>query len=128
MDKVTDEICGDCRPIAEILDRIGDKWSLLLLDALGDRTMRFKDLHRALSGISQRMLTVTLRSLERDGLIVRRLYPTIPPKVEYSLSDQGRSLRSAVVPIMQWVAENRHALEAARHRFDACAGTEPAGL
>jgi DNA-binding HxlR family transcriptional regulator len=118
MAKVSEHFCGDCRPIAQILARVGDKWSILLLNVLGDETMRFKDLHRAVPGISQRMLTVTLRNLERDGLISRRIYPTIPPKVEYCLSERGRSLRCAIVPIAEWVTENREGIEEAQRRFD----------
>ena len=118
MAKVNDHLPSDCRPIAQILSRVGDKWSILLLNVLGDQTMRFKDLHRAMPGISQRMLTVTLRNLERDGLISRKVYPTIPPKVEYCLSDRGRSLRCAIVPIAEWVTVNREGIEEAQRRFD----------
>lgn len=119
MAKVNHHLPSDCRPIAQILSRVGDKWSILLLNVLGGETMRFKDLHRAVPGISQRMLTVTLRNLERDGLISRKVYPTIPPKVEYCLSDRGRSLRCAIVPIAQWVTDNREGIEEAQRRFDS---------
>lgn len=118
MADVNEHLSSDCRPIAQILARVGDKWSILLLNVLGDETMRFKDLHRAVPGISQRMLTVTLRNLERDGLVSRKVYPTIPPKVEYRLSERGRSLRCAIVPIAQWVTNNRQGIEEARRRFD----------
>jgi DNA-binding HxlR family transcriptional regulator len=118
MAKVNQHLPSDCRPIAQILSRVGDKWSILLLNVLGDETMRFKDLHRAVPGISQRMLTVTLRNLERDGLVSRTVYPTIPPKVEYRLSDRGRSLRCAIVPIAEWVTDNRQGIEEAQRRFD----------
>ena len=115
---------GDCRPIAQILARVGDKWSILLLEVLGSDTMRFKELHRALAGISQRMLTVTLRNLERDGLISRTVYPTIPPKVEYRLSERGVTLRCAIVPIAEWAAKNRTGIEASQRRFDEEATAE----
>jgi DNA-binding HxlR family transcriptional regulator len=118
MAKINEHLPGDCRPIAHILARVGDKWTILLLNVLGDNTMRFKDLHRAVPGISQRMLTVTVRNLERDGLVVRTIYPTIPPKVEYALSDRGRSLRCALVPIADWVTENRDGIEESQKQFD----------
>lgn len=118
MAKINEHLPGDCRPIAHILARVGDKWTILLLNVLGDNTMRFKDLHRAVPGISQRMLTVTLRNLERDGLINRTIYPTIPPKVEYALSDRGRSLRCALVPVADWVMEHRDGIEASQRTFD----------
>jgi DNA-binding HxlR family transcriptional regulator len=108
----------DCRPVAQILGRVGDKWTGLLLGALGERRMRFKALHRAVGGISQRMLTVTLRNLERDGLLVRTVYPTVPPRVEYELSDRGRSLKAVLQPIGEWVKANQEAIEASRRRFD----------
>ena len=121
MAKTNEHLPGDCRPIAHILSRVGDKWTILLLNVLGDTTMRFKDLHRAVPGISQRMLTVTLRNLERDGLIRRTVYPTIPPKVEYALSDRGRSLRCALVPIADWVTQNRDGIEQSQQQFDQSA-------
>ena len=80
----------------EILDRIGDKWSVYVIDALAAGTRRFSELRRDVDGVSQRMLTVTLRALERDGLIVRHVYPVIPPRVEYSLTPLGRSLLAIV--------------------------------
>jgi len=109
----------DCRRIGQILARVGDKWTILLLDALGDRRMRFKELHRAIDGISQRMLTVTLRHLEEDGLITRTVYPTIPPRVEYELSERGRSLKQALAPVGQWVLDNQVGIEKSRGQFHA---------
>jgi len=131
MAKINEHLTGDCRPIAHILARVGDKWTILLLNVLGNDTMRFKDLHRAVPGISQRMLTVTLRNLERDGLVKRTIYPTIPPKVEYALSDRGRSLRCALVPIAEWVTQNRDGIEESQQQFDGVLeinsqSTEPA--
>jgi DNA-binding HxlR family transcriptional regulator len=110
---------SDCRPISEILARVGDKWTILLLTALGDKRMRFKELHRAVDGISQRMLTVTVRALERDGMLIRTAYPTIPPRVEYELSERGRSLRCALAPIGIWALDNRAGIEASQTAFDA---------
>ena len=109
----------DCRPIAQILARVGDKWTILLLAALGDRKMRFKELYRAVDGISQRMLTVTVRNLERDGILIRTVHPTIPPRVEYELSDRGRSLKEALAPIGAWAFEHRQAIESSQEAFDA---------
>jgi DNA-binding HxlR family transcriptional regulator len=113
----TEPLHSDCRRIGDILARVGDKWTILLLMALGDRRMRFTELHRAIDGISQRMLTVTLRHLEQDGILIRTVYPTIPPRVEYELSERGRSLKLALAPIGKWVLENQTDIEAARERF-----------
>ena len=118
MSKVNEHHSGDCRPVAHILARVGDKWTILLLRALNDKPMRFKELHRALPGISQRMLTVTVRNLERDGLIIRTVYPTIPPRVDYELSALGHSLKGALEPIGKWVMEHRATIEQAQVNFD----------
>jgi DNA-binding HxlR family transcriptional regulator len=107
-------LLSDCRRVGDILARVGDKWTILLLMAIGDRRMRFGELHRAINGISQRMLTVTLRNLEHDGILIRTAYPTIPPRVEYELSDRGRSLKLALAPIGQWVMEHRTDIEESR--------------
>jgi DNA-binding HxlR family transcriptional regulator len=107
---------SDCRRVGDFLARVGDKWTILLLMALGDRRMRFGELNRAINGISQRMLTVTLRNLEHDGILIRTVYPTIPPRVEYELSDRGRLLKLALAPIGKWVMENRADIEEARER------------
>ena len=110
-------LLADCRRVGDILARVGDKWTILLLMAIGDRRMRFGELHRAINGISQRMLTVTLRNLEHDGILIRTVYPTIPPRVEYELSDRGRSLKLALAPIGNWVMENQTDIEEARERL-----------
>lgn len=110
----------DCRRIGHILARVGDKWTILLLAALGEKRMRFNELHRAIDGISQRMLTVTLRHLEEDGLITRTVYPTIPPRVEYELSDRGRSLKRALAPIGEWVLRNKEVIEESQAHFRQC--------
>ena len=111
------QLPADCRRAGDILARLGDKWTILLLMVLGDRRMRFTELHRTITGISQRMLTVTLRNLEHDGILIRTVYPTIPPRVEYELSDRGRSLKVALAPIGNWVMENQNDIEEARERF-----------
>lgn len=128
MDKEPPHIVEDCRKIGKVLAPISDKWTILLFRALGDERMRFKDLHRALDGISQRMLTVTLRNLERDGLVIRTIYPTIPPKVEYELSERGRSLQLALRPIGEWVLENQSAIEETRREFAERYAADPAPL
>ena len=107
---------ADCRRVADILARIGDKWTILILMAISNQRMRFGELHRAVNGISQRMLTVTLRNLEHDGILTRTVYPTIPPRVEYELSDRGRSLKLALAPIRKWALENQTDIEKARKR------------
>ncbi|MDB5443605.1 MAG: yybR 4 [Phenylobacterium sp.] len=113
----------DCRPVAEILSRIGDKWSVMLVMELTFGTRRFSELRRTLHGISQKMLTTTLRGLERDGFITRTVYPTIPPKVEYQLTDLGRELAVPVRALGEWAQHNRDRILAARDQFDAAAGT-----
>src|SRR5260370_4920982 len=110
------QLPADCRRAGDILARLGDKWTILLLMVLGDRRMRFTELHRTIHGISQRMLTVTLRNLEHDGILIRTVYPTIPPRVEYRTSDSGRSLKVALAPIGNWLRENQTEIEDARER------------
>jgi DNA-binding HxlR family transcriptional regulator len=109
-------LLADCRRVGDILARVGDKWTILVLMAIGDRRIRFGQLHRTVDGISQRMLTVTLRNLEHDGILIRTAYPTIPPRVEYELSDRGRSLKLALTPVGKWVMENRADIEETRER------------
>ena len=111
------QLPADCRRAKDILARVSDKWTILLLMVLGDRRMRFTELHRTINGISQRMLTVTLRNLEHDGILIRTVYLTIPPRVEYELSDRGRSLKLALAPIGRWVMENQTDIEEARERL-----------
>ncbi|MDF2047913.1 helix-turn-helix domain-containing protein [Microbacterium sp. Kw_RZR3] len=100
--------------IREVLDRIGDKWTVLVLTTLGDRTLRYSDLMASIPGVSQRMLTVTLKALERDGLVERQAYAEIPPRVEYCATDLGRSLQRAVLQLSQWAVENHSAVAANR--------------
>ena len=112
-------VAEDCRAVSEVLARIGDKWTVLVVSALGEGPMRFNELRRALGSISQRMLTLTLRGLERDGLVTRTVYPTIPPRVAYELTSLGRSLLEPVMALGLWVRQNRPAILAARQRFDS---------
>ncbi|TBW34390.1 transcriptional regulator [Siculibacillus lacustris] len=108
-------------PIRDVLDRLGDSWSVLVVLRLGDGPTRFNALRRAVGAISQRMLTVTLRSLERDGLVTRTVFPTNPPQVEYALSDLGRSLAGPIGGLADWAVANQERIGANRRRFDATA-------
>src|SRR5262245_35327550 len=114
----------DCRAASEVLARVGDKWTVLVVWTSGDGPRRFNELRKALGSISQRMLTLTLRALERDGLVTRTVFSTIPPRVEYELTKLGRSLLLPVSRLGLWARQNRSAIEAARRRFDAA---EPRG-
>jgi len=107
-----------CRRVAPILQRIGDKWTILTVMTLAGGTRRFNELKRLIDGISQRMLTLTLRMLERDGLVTRQVYPTIPPRVDYALTDLGRSLCVPVMGLGGWVQDHLDEIDAAREAFD----------
>ena len=109
-------------PVRNVLDRIGDKWTLLALVALASRPRRFSELHRAIPDISKRMLTQTLRELERDGLADRQVFPTKPPKVQYSLSPLGLSVLQPLAALVGWAEESYPAIREARQRFDAAPG------
>ena len=111
-------VAEDCRAVSEVLARVGDKWTVLVVSTLGDGPKRFNELRRALGSISQRMLTLTLRGLERDGLVSRTVFPTIPPRVDYELTDLGRSLLEPVKELGLWARRNRPEIQAARERFD----------
>ncbi|NEA23421.1 winged helix-turn-helix transcriptional regulator [Actinomadura bangladeshensis] len=102
----------------EILDRVGDKWSLLVIALLGERTKRFTELKREIDGISQRMLTVTLRGLERDGIVTRTVYPVVPPRVEYSLTPMGTTLMDAANTLVAWAESHLSEIDAARADYD----------
>ncbi|AXA96718.1 MULTISPECIES: winged helix-turn-helix transcriptional regulator [unclassified Microbacterium] len=114
-------ISGPCRAwpaesdfIREVLDRIGDKWTVLVVSTLGGGPLRYSDLQASIPGISQRMLTVTLKALERDGLLTRTAYPEVPPRVEYELTDLGRSLLDAVMALAGWAAAHHETVAANR--------------
>jgi DNA-binding HxlR family transcriptional regulator len=109
---------GDCRGVASVLARVGDKWSVFVIMMLGDGPRRFSEIKRMIDGISQRMLTLTLRGLERDGLVTRTVFPTIPPRVDYELTDLGRGLSEPVVALGKWAMDHRTEIEDARTRFD----------
>jgi len=112
----------DCRAVSEVLSRVGDKWTILVVGELGQGRKRFNEIRRALGSISQRMLTLTLRGLERDGLVTRTVFPTVPSPVDYELTKLGRSLLEPVSGIGLWARQNREHIEEARRRFDTTAG------
>jgi DNA-binding HxlR family transcriptional regulator len=109
---------SECRVVLEVLDRVGDKWTVLVVGVLANGPTRFNAIMRSITGISHRMLTLTLRNLERDGLIKRTAYATRPPKVEYELNELGRSLIEPLNVLATWAMQNRPVIEAARARFD----------
>jgi DNA-binding HxlR family transcriptional regulator len=108
----------DCRAVSTVLARVGDKWSVLVIMLLGDGPRRFNEIKRMVGGISQRMLTLTLRGLERDGLVTRTIFPTIPPRVDYELTDLGRSLWTPVEALGLWARNHLDEIHAARRRFE----------
>ncbi|WP_259070854.1 winged helix-turn-helix transcriptional regulator [Mucilaginibacter sp. X4EP1] len=110
-------LVDDC-PVRNVLDRVGDKWSILIISILGEcGTLRFNELNSLIGNISQKMLTVTLKTLEADGLIARKMYPQIPPKVEYSLTLMGQSLLPAIDGLTQWAKENMPAILDSRAKY-----------
>ena len=109
---------SDCRGVASILARVGDKWSVCVIMMLDGGPLRFNELKRMVGGISQRMLTLTLRGLERDGLVTRTVFPTIPPRVDYELTDLGRGLSKPVEALGKWAFDHRTEIENARAKFD----------
>jgi DNA-binding HxlR family transcriptional regulator len=119
--KLTAEFDTDCGVTRQILTRVGDKWSVLTVVLLGEATMRFNELRRALDGISQRMLTSTLRGLERDGLVKRTVHPTNPPQVDYALTPLGESLLEPVRVLAVWAQGHRAEVMQARQAFDSAA-------
>ena len=104
--------------VRQILDRIADKWSLLVIALLDERRLRFTELRREVDGISQRMLTVTLRQLERDGLVSRTVHPVVPPRVDYELTGLGASLHATIQALVHWTETNQHAVAEARAAYD----------
>lgn len=108
-----------CARISELLSRVGDKWTVLVIRVLGEGPMRFNALRRHIGDISQKMLATTLRNLERDGFVTRTVTPTTPPQVEYALTDLGRSLLGPVYSLAQWTVANADRIDAARAAFAA---------
>jgi DNA-binding HxlR family transcriptional regulator len=115
----------ECRAVSETLARIGDKWTVLVVELLARGPMRFNAIRRTIGNISQRMLTLTLRELERDGLVTRTVFPTIPPRVEYQLTKLGRTLREPLVAVADWVRKHQPAMVQARKTFDAAGIAKP---
>ena len=120
---LTQQDDSESRPVTnpgtrEILDRVGDTWSLYVIDTLSEGPLRFNELKKVVEGISQRMLTLTLRHLERDGLVTRTMFPTIPPRVDYELTPLGFKLLKPVTELVDWVQENRNEIESAQKTFD----------
>lgn len=109
----------DCRAVSAILQRVGDKWSALVVTKLGSGPMRFSELKAAVGGISQKMLTTTLRGLERDGFVTRTVFPTIPPRVDYELTGLGRELLDPVMALVEWATSNTGRINDARAKFDS---------
>ena len=112
------EVTQNCRRIGSILSRIGDKWSVLIVMLLRDGPRRFNEIKRMVGGISQRMLTLTLKGLERDGMVTRTVTPTVPPRVDYELTRLGRSLSEPVRTLGDWAQAHLDQIEEARRRFD----------
>jgi DNA-binding HxlR family transcriptional regulator len=108
----------DCRRVSALLQRIGDKWTVLVVRTLGDGPLRFSEIKRALGSISQKMLTTTLRGLERDGFVKRTVYPTVPPRVDYELTQLGRDLLTPVKTMAEWALKNAERVEGAQAKFD----------
>ena len=113
-----DHRSADCQAVNSVLARVGDKWSVLIIVLLGDGPKRFNEIKRMVGGISQRMLTLTLRGLERDGLVTRTIFPTIPPRVDYELTRLGRSLWKAVEPLGAWAQGHLRDIRTAQEKFD----------
>lgn len=116
--KLSSDFDAECPATREVLNRVGDKWSVLVVVLLGDGAQRFNALRRTIEGISQRMLTSTLRGLERDGLVKRTVYPTNPPQVDYALTKLGRTLLEPVRVLAIWAQKHRTEVQRARDNFD----------
>jgi DNA-binding HxlR family transcriptional regulator len=111
---------SNCLAMSDVLNRIGDKWSVMVVGMLSrNGTLRFNELKRMINGVSQRMLTLTLRNLERDGLVTRTIYPEVPPRVEYSLTELGKTLQGPIGALWDWSAENHQTIIEARAVYDA---------
>jgi DNA-binding HxlR family transcriptional regulator len=120
---VSDQVSNEACPLTEVLDRVAGKWSIGILVAAAHGPVRFTELERAIVGISRRMLTLNLRRLERDGLLVRTVYPTVPPKVEYHLTPMARELHASLTGLVGWAERHRADITAARATYDEAAAS-----
>ena len=109
---------ADCKGLADVLASVGDKWTIMVVGALSKGQLRYNEIQRRVSGISQRMLTLTLKRLEADGIVTRTLFPSVPPRVDYELTELGLTLRGALVPLHRWASQNRQAIMKNRARHD----------
>jgi DNA-binding HxlR family transcriptional regulator len=116
---VSAEVMAAACPVREVLDRVAGKWSILIVVTAARGPVRFTELERAIEGISRRMLTLTLRNLERDGLLRRTVYPTVPPKVEYELTPIARELYTSLLSLTDWAERHRTTIAEARREYDA---------
>ena len=116
------EGAGECRALAQIIDRIGDKWTVMVVGHLSQGSLRFSELMRAIPGISHRMLTLTLRGLQRDGLVSRTAFATVPPRVDYALTELGLSLTGPLTILAGWASQNKLEVEKARADYDSALG------
>lgn len=121
--KPTGHTPSSCRPVVETLARISDKWTVMVVNQLAGGTMRFSELKREINGISQKMLTTTLRGLEYDGLVTRTVFPVVPPRVDYELTDLGRELQVPLRHLGDWAVSNRDRILVAREQFNDRTGT-----
>ena len=109
----------DCQGLADVLASVGDKWTIMVVGALSEGALRYNEIERRVSGISQRMLTLTLKRLETDGIVTRTLFPSVPPRVDYELTQLGQTLRGALIPLHQWAAKNKATIAGNRARAAA---------
>ncbi|MFI5964024.1 winged helix-turn-helix transcriptional regulator [Streptomyces asoensis] len=123
--RVTEALRDEACPVTEVLDRVAGKWSIGILIAAAHGPVRFTELERSVNGISRRMLTLTLRRLERDGLLVRTVYPTVPPKVEYTVTPMARELHDSLTGLVGWVERHRSAIAEARAAYDTATEQGP---
>ncbi len=114
----------DCKGLADVLASVGDKWTIMVVGALSKGSLRYNEIQRRISGISQRMLTMTLKRLEADGIVTRTLFPSVPPRVDYELTELGQTLRGALVPLHVWAAKNKKNISI--NRLHAVAQSQPA--
>ena len=112
----------DCKGLADVLASVGDKWTIMVVGALSKGALRYNEIQRRVSGISQRMLTMTLKRLEADGIVTRTLFPSVPPRVDYELTELGQTLRGALVPLHVWAAKNKQTIST--NRLHALGKTE----